>query len=92
MKTPQEIKKGLAICTEDESCRDCPYDNGNCDMQLERDALALIRNLEKAMDIKENCTNCAFARDAAWQCQVCRWCNDKAMKIMWMQGPRKVNK
>ena len=47
MKTPEEIKKGLAICTEDKSCRDCPYDNGSCDMQLERDALTYIQRLEQ---------------------------------------------
>jgi hypothetical protein len=46
MRTPEEIKKGLEICTADESCRGCPYDNGNCDMQLERDALAYIQQLE----------------------------------------------
>lgn len=46
MKTPEEIKKGLEICIADESCRDCPYENGNCDMQLERDALAYIQQLE----------------------------------------------
>lgn len=46
MKTPEEIKNGLAICTEDECCRDCPYNNGSCDMQLERDALTYIQQLE----------------------------------------------
>lgn len=46
MKTPEEIKKGLEICIADKSCRDCPYNNGNCDMQLERDALAYIQQLE----------------------------------------------
>lgn len=45
MKTPEEIKKGLAICTEDTSCRDCPYNNENY-MQLERDALTYIQQLE----------------------------------------------
>lgn len=45
MKTPEEIKKGLAICAaEDKSCRDCPYDNGNCAMQLELDYVRL-RNI-----------------------------------------------
>lgn len=47
MKTPEEIKKGLEICIADKSCRDCPYNNGNCDMQLERDALAYIQHLEQ---------------------------------------------
>lgn len=46
MKTPEEIKKGLEICIADESCRDCPYNNGNCDMQLERDAISYIQQLE----------------------------------------------
>lgn len=46
MKTPEEIKKGLEICIADESCRCCPYNNGNCDMQLERDAIAYIQQLE----------------------------------------------
>ena len=50
MKTPEEIKKGLEICIADESCRDCPYNNGNCDMQLERDALAYIQQLETRME------------------------------------------
>lgn len=49
MKTPDEIKKGLEICVEDKSCRDCPYNNGNCDMQLERDALAYIQQLEQRL-------------------------------------------
>ena len=46
MKTPEEIKKGLEICIADKSCRDCPYDNGHCDMQLERDAFVYIQQLE----------------------------------------------
>lgn len=89
MKTPEEIKKGLKICGDAKchDCRGCAYDGTTCDNELNNDALAYIQQLEKSHE--ENCTNCAFARDAAWQCQVCRWCNDKAMKIMWMQGPRK---
>lgn len=49
MKTPGGIKKGLEICIADKSCRDCPYNNGNCDMQLERDALAYIQQLEQRL-------------------------------------------
>lgn len=45
-RTPEEIKNGLEICIADKSCRDCPYNNGNCDMQLERDALSYIQQLE----------------------------------------------
>lgn len=46
MKTPEEIKNGLQICIADKSCRDCPYNNGNCYMQIVRDALAYIQQLE----------------------------------------------
>ena len=46
MKTPEEIKNGLEICIADKNCRDCPYNNGNCGMQLEIDALAYIQQLE----------------------------------------------
>lgn len=46
MKTPEEIKKGLEICIADGNCRCCPYNNGNCGMQLERDAIAYIQQLE----------------------------------------------
>ena len=49
MKTPEEIKKGLEICIADESCRDCPYNNGNCDMQIKRDYLAYIQQLEQRL-------------------------------------------
>ena len=46
MRTPEEIKKGLEICIVGERYRDCPYNNGYCDMQLERDALSYIQQLE----------------------------------------------
>lgn len=49
MKTPEEIKKGLEICIVDKNCRDCPYNNGNCGMQLEIDALAYIQQLEQCL-------------------------------------------
>ena len=53
MKTPEEIKKGLEICIVDKNCRDCPYNNGNCGMQLEIDALAYIQKLEAQQSPKE---------------------------------------
>lgn len=91
VKTPEEIKYALHWCRNNDTnnqCLGCPYKKiEDCEYALDTDALAYIQRLEKSCE--ENCTNCAFARDAAWQCQACRWCNDKAMKIMWMQGPRK---
>ena len=49
MKTPEEIKKGLEICIADKNCRDCPYRNGNCGMQLERDSYTYIQQLEQRL-------------------------------------------
>ena len=49
MTTIQDIKKALEICSEDDSCRECPYyDYHYCDKALLKDALALIteRNQE----------------------------------------------
>ena len=49
MKTPEEIKKGLETCIVYKNCRGCPYNNGKCGMQLERDALAYIQQLEQRL-------------------------------------------
>lgn len=53
MKIPEEIKKELEIYIADKNCRDCPYHNGNCSMQLEIDALAYIQQLEAQQSPKE---------------------------------------
>lgn len=53
MKTPEEIKKGLETCIVYKNCRGCPYNNGNCGMQLEIDALAYIQQLEAQQSSKE---------------------------------------
>ena len=56
MKTPEEIKRGLDCClVEDEDqcvCAPCPYaKNGNstltCDVEMGRDAVAYIQQLEQ---------------------------------------------
>ena len=54
MKTPDEIKKGLECCANEESCKGCPYDyvfydDGSVESRCHnknRDALALIQQLE----------------------------------------------
>lgn len=56
MKTPEEIKKGLECCKVGISwattcAKGCPYLNepvpgGRCEMELLKDALALIQQLE----------------------------------------------
>lgn len=55
MKTPEEIKKGLACCAKAslEECDHCPYRN-DCDIfeacNLYRDALAYINQLEARVE------------------------------------------
>lgn len=48
MKTPEEIKKALECCgmMDDDGCCKCPYNDGACDFQLERDAFEYIQRLE----------------------------------------------
>ena len=56
MRTPDDIKKGLAICGEEGSClgKGCPYEE-ECMMdnmsELERDALALLLQREEQIDL-----------------------------------------
>lgn len=62
MKTPEEIKKGLACCAKssEEACEHCPYEN-DCERfeagNLYRDALSYINQLEarvpKWISVKE---------------------------------------
>lgn len=53
MKSPDEIKTGLEICSCDDGrnkCVRCPYFDGTCQNDLnaiEKDALALIQHLER---------------------------------------------
>jgi hypothetical protein len=57
MKTPDEIKKGLAICCGYEiSCRECPYDcsPNSCDGSPEEDAIEYINQLEDRNEKLEN--------------------------------------
>ena len=58
MKTPEEIKKGLTLCSheahgEEIICNECPFDyNGSaflsCTGRLAKDALAYIQQLESS--------------------------------------------
>ena len=55
MKTPDEIKKGLAMCTHGADCSQCPYTLYECSKnQMEQDALAYIRQLEAERDAAVN--------------------------------------
>lgn len=47
MKTPDEIKKGLEICSSRGDCAKCPYPEGECFSDLvEKDAHGYILQLE----------------------------------------------
>ena len=54
MKTPEEIKKGLAECKYNEECDRCPYRGGDFDTvcwdELRDDALDLIHQLEEELE------------------------------------------
>lgn len=78
MKTPDDIKKGLAVCaTLDGDCENCPYDDGKqltCVDRSRRDALAYIIQLETRLaqaererdaalkDIANTCWSCGNAK------------------------------
>jgi hypothetical protein len=65
-RTPEEIKAGLEYCVSESvlSCDECPYAGKPCDgMQMFKDALALIQQLERERDaavedIFPTCANC----------------------------------
>ena len=51
MKTPDEIKKGIAHCGKAISCYGCPYwDGDDCDSRMNEDALVYIQQLEAERD------------------------------------------
>lgn len=47
MKTPDEIKRGLEICSVDGDCSQCPYFENLCVDGLMPDNFAYIRQLER---------------------------------------------
>ena len=52
-RTPEEIKEGLEYCVSESvlSCDECPYAGKPCDsMQMLKDALAYIQQLERERD------------------------------------------
>lgn len=61
MKKPEEIKKGLECCNKG-NCKECPYresEHIDCQEQMNKDALALIEQLEcKAKPI--TCGECEY--------------------------------
>ena len=57
MKTPEDIKKGLELCSADYgnlNCNKCTYESdpysASCITELEKDALAYIQQLERERD------------------------------------------
>lgn len=51
MKTPDEIKRGLEVCSANADCNQCPYVERSCIDSLIQNALAYIRQLEEDRDI-----------------------------------------
>ena len=87
MKTPDEIKKGLFVCSDLEgNCPYCPYainghrdPEGMCIKELANDALAYIQQLEtERHQLLTRCERLERERDAAVAdipraCGYCKW-------------------
>lgn len=46
MKTPEEIKRAFEQCTQLNGCAGCPYSGMRCTVEVSRDAIAYIKQLE----------------------------------------------
>lgn len=54
MKTPEEIKRALELCSGAGDCEECPYYNNNdaeCGHDKNREALAYIHYLEEGAEV-----------------------------------------
>lgn len=77
MKTPEEIKIGLAC---EETCFNCPYFKdsksiADCIERVQNDALAYINQLEETISLmmiqmRGDCGCCKHGKDMAW-CNRC---------------------
>lgn len=78
MKTPDEIKKGLECCSCNlNDCNGCPYDGMPCnDLELERDALAYIHQLERERDAAMKDLKSVVASNY-FDCDYCKLCKYK---------------
>ena len=58
MPDMEKAIKGLECCSEKQNCKECPYFcfNAKCQDDMNRDAIALLKEQE---DKKEYCNNCA---------------------------------
>lgn len=48
MKSPDEIKKAFECCMQMHGCKECSYSGERCTVELSKDALTLIQQLEAA--------------------------------------------
>ena len=100
MKTPEEIKKGLYCCTNDEdgcNCEHCPYNLGllesGCIAMFAADALAYIQQLERERDAavrdleaNKRCETCMYYTPGYF-CLGCR--NGSEWQWRGVEGVRK---
>ena len=97
MKTPEEIKKGLACG----NCFSCPYftsvkDPGDCGGQAAKDALAYIAQLEETISLmliqmRGDCGCCKHGRDMAW-CNRCLTSREDYHPLWEYEGLPEVKK
>ena len=84
-RTPEEIKQGMECCSVLDKCDKCPYCGMPCnDLELNRDALALVQYLERERDaaveavgkLADNCDRsiaCEYCEFRDYQCIVCEF-------------------
>lgn len=91
MKTPDQIKIGLALCTSDEAAADrpCPY-GGNCEecddkQTLKADALAYIEELEARISLMmiQMQGDCGVCKRREIKDEVCAKCLSNPKRPMW---------
>lgn len=94
MKTPEEIKRGLMVCSNLEgSCEECPYkpeikEELACSIGImKKDALAYIEQLEERIDLMMiqmhgDCGVCKHRNESAFQ-SPCAECTETKDNDLW---------
>lgn len=93
MKTPDEIKKGLRLCsTWETNCEECPYNVGGkifaCGCKLKGDALAYIEQIEERIalmliQMRGDCGCCKHRNERPSEGGPCNKCAEKDGHPLW---------
>lgn len=97
-KTPEEIKKGLEICSKKKSdCNKCPYNERSCVDSLLPNALAYIQHLESRLAQAERERDAAvedftrYINFGGRECDLCRDIDKVCTDCEWVWRGVKTN-